>query len=135
MLSYERYVDWFDEAVDDLEAAVELYRVGKWSKACFFSHQAVEKCLKALLMKKLGVYRRTHSVKALLDEITSRINMPEDLVRAAAKLDRYYIPTRYPNAWPSLAPHKHYSREDAEEAVTTARRVLDYVRELLKEDP
>jgi len=26
------------KAIDDLEAALELYRVGKWGKACFYSH-------------------------------------------------------------------------------------------------
>lgn len=74
-MSYERYRDWLEEAIDDLEAALELYRVGKWSKACFYSHQAVEKSLKALLIKRLGIYRQTHK------EISSRIGIPEDLPR------------------------------------------------------
>ena len=134
-MSYERYRDWLEEAIDDLEAAIELFRVGKWSKACFYSHQPVEKGLKALLIKKLRVYRHTHSVKALLDEALSKINFPDGLARAAGKLDRYYIPTRYPNAWPSLPPHKHYSREDAEEAINIAREVLEPVKKILEGDP
>ncbi len=134
-MSYERYRDWLEEAIDDLEAALELYRVGKWSKACFYSHQAAEKSLKALIIKRLGIYWRTHSVKAILEEISSRIVIPEDLAKAAGKLDRYYIPTRYPNAWPSLPPYKHYSREDAEEAIKIAREVLEYVKKAVEGDP
>ncbi len=41
-MSYERYRDWLEEAVDDLETAIILLGAGKWSKACFYSHQAVE---------------------------------------------------------------------------------------------
>ncbi|HWQ16438.1 MAG TPA: HEPN domain-containing protein [Sulfolobales archaeon] len=44
-LSYDRYRDWLDEAIDDLEAAGEMQRLGRYSKACFFSHQAAEKAL------------------------------------------------------------------------------------------
>lgn len=134
-LSYDRYVDWLEEAFDDLEAAVVLLGAGKWSKACFLSHQAVEKALKALMIKKLGVYKHTHSVKAFLSEITSKIPLPEDLVESAGRLDRHYIPARYPSAWPSLPPHKHYSKREAEEAVEIARRVLEHVRKLVEEDP
>jgi HEPN domain-containing protein len=46
--------------------------------------------LKALLIKRLGIYRRTHSVEAILEEISSRIGVPEDLAKTAGKLDRYY---------------------------------------------
>ncbi|WP_369684969.1 hypothetical protein [Candidatus Culexarchaeum yellowstonense] len=35
------------------------------------------------------------------------------------------MPTRYPNAWPALPPHKHYSKE---EALNIARSVIDFVK-------
>ncbi len=133
-MSFDRYRDWFEEAIDDFEAAQILLEMGKWSKACFFSHQAVEKALKALLIKKLGVYRHTHSVAALINEISSRIALPNNLAKLASKLDRYYIPTRYPSAWPSLPPHKHYSRSDAEEAVRIAYEVINFVKRTIETD-
>ena len=127
-MSYERYRDWFEEAIDDFEAATELFKVGKWSKVCFLSHQAVERVLKSLMIKELNIYRHTHSITELLREIINRIEFPKELVKQASRLDRYYIPTRYPNAWPALPPHKHYSREDAEEALSTAKSVIEFVK-------
>ncbi|MEM0027855.1 MAG: HEPN domain-containing protein [Ignisphaera sp.] len=85
-------------------------------------------------MKRLGVYRQTHSVNMLLNEVATRVYFPKDLASSAEKLDRYYIPTRYPGAWLLLPPHKHYSRENAEEAINIARKVLNHVRKLLEED-
>ena len=97
-MSYEWYRDWLEEAVDDLEAAKGLFQLGKWSKACFFSHQAVKKALKALCIKNLGIYLHTHSVARLLEEIKKAVNISEDLIMRSGKLDRHYVPTRYPNA-------------------------------------
>ena len=45
-MSYERFRDWLEEALDDLEVARELFQFGRWSKVCFLSHLAVEKALK-----------------------------------------------------------------------------------------
>jgi HEPN domain-containing protein len=127
-LSYERYRDWFEEAIDDLDAAKGLFQLCKWSKVCFFSHQAIEKSLKALCIKKLGIFLHTHSITKILEEIKKTIKISEELVIKAGKLDRYYIPTRYPNAWPALPPYKHYNKDDAEEALRIAEEVIEFVK-------
>jgi len=134
-LSYEWYRDWLEEAFDDLEAAKGLFQLGKWSKVCFFSHQAAEKALKALCIKNLGIYLHTHSVARLLEEIKKAVNISEDLILKVGKLDRHYVPTRYPNAWPALPPYKHYSRDDAEEALGIAVEVIEFVKGEVKRDP
>ena len=134
-MSYGRYVDWLEEALDDLEAARKLFEHGMWSKVCFFSHQAAEKALKALCIKKLGRYVHTRSVARLLEELVGVVNLPQELAERAGRLDRHYIPTRYPNAWPELPPHKHYSRGDAEEALSTATEVVELARREAEGDP
>jgi len=134
-LSYGRYRDWLEEAVDDLEAARKLFEHGMWSKVCFFSHQAAEKALKALCIKKLGRYVHTHSVARLLEELGGAVPLPKELAERARRLDRHYIPTRYPNAWPELPPHKHYSRSDAEEALSSAAEVVELARGEIEGDP
>ncbi len=135
MGAYERYLDWLDEALDDLAAAQDLYRLGRYSKACFFSHQAAEKAVKALMIRKLRRYETIHSVAELLRRLGSSIHVPQDLVRKGEKLDRYYIPTRYPNAWPYGAPYRHYDEEDARTALQYAREVIEFVKRKLEEDP
>jgi len=134
-LSYGRYRDWLDEALDDLEAARRLFELGMWSKVCFFSYQAAEKSLKALCIKKLGKYVHTHSVTRLLGELSIVIDLPLGLFERVGRLDRHYIPTRYPNAWPELPPHKHYSGADAEEALNAASEVVELVRREVERDP
>ncbi len=134
-MEYERYRDWYEEAIDDLEVARELFQLKRYSKVCYFCHQACEKALKALMIKKLGRYRPIYSVAELLKEISNYIHVPPELIKKGEKLDRYYIPTRYPNAWPAGAPHKHYDEEDARTALSYAGEVMNFVREELERDP
>jgi HEPN domain-containing protein len=42
-------------------------------------------------------------------------------------LDRYYIPTRYPNGFPAGAPMDYYDQPTAEEAVRLAGSILEFV--------
>jgi len=134
MESYERYRDWWEEALDDYEAAELLAKLGKYSKACFFAQQASEKALKALMIKRAKTYTGIHSVAELLRMLRRVLDVPGELVKAGEKLDRYYVPTRYPNAWPYGAPHKHYTEEDAREALEYARRILEFVKEKIEGD-
>ncbi len=121
MSSYQRWIDWLDEARDDLAAAIDLLRLGRYSKACYFAQQAAEKALKALLIKRLNRYEHTHSVRELLEILR------DNGINVGDGLDRYYVLTRYPNAWPSGAPHRHYTEEDARRAVDHAGRVVSFV--------
>ena len=134
-MSWERWVDWLDEAEDDLASAKELYRAGRYAKACFLAQQAAEKALKALLIRRAGVYERTHSVAALLERARQLADVTQDLVDAAELLDRYYVPSRYPNAWPSGSPSKRLREPDARSAIEAAEKILGWVRENLGGEP
>ena len=123
-MSIESFRDWLDEALDDISAAEVLLNANKFSKACFYSHQAAEKALKALSIYRLRSYEHSHSVRYLLE----RLSAPKKLIDIGEYLDRYYIPSRYPNAWPSGAPYKHYKRGDAEIAIKYAWEVINYVQ-------
>lgn len=135
MSSYERYIDWYEEGLDDYATAQDLYRLKRYSKSCFFCHQACEKVLKALMIKKLRRYDPIHSVAELLRRLRVVVDIPQHLIEKGEKLDRFYIPTRYPNAWPYGAPYKHYNEEDARIALEYAREVLDLVKREIEKDP
>ena len=127
-MSYERYLDWLSEARDDFETAEDLFKLKRYAKACFFAQQTAEKALKALLMKRCRVFERSHSIRVLLERAKAcGIEVPEELFESARILDRHYIPTRYPNAWPAGAPHEHYVERDAAEAIAHARKILEFV--------
>ena len=49
---------------------------------------------------------------------------PPGLVEAASRLDKHYIPARYPNGFASGYPGKLYTRGEAEGAIADAQEVL-----------
>lgn len=51
-----------------------------------------------------------------------------------AKLDRYYIPTRYPNGLPEGGdPATAFDPEDARDAIATANRALKHAEGFLRD--
>ncbi len=132
MGAMSRYVDWLNEARDDLESANYLLEGGRYSKACFYAQQSAEKAVKALLIKRFGRYEEVHSVADLLKIIKDFIHVDESMISMGNKLDGFYIPTRYPNAWPSGAPHERYVKSDAEEAVAYASAIFEFVKDNVK---
>jgi HEPN domain-containing protein len=123
---------WLDTAVEDVEAAETLLAQGKYSHACFFAQQCGEKALKALWYA-LDQDPWGHSVQKLISELPDQMAKArmEELLEDGSILDRYYIPTRYPNGLPDLTPGKCYFPKDAELCITTARRILDRAKECL----
>ncbi len=50
------------------------------------------------------------------------------LLEDGAVLDRYYIPTRYPNSLPDLTPGQCYFKKDADLCLDSAQRILSAVQ-------
>ena len=53
------------------------------------------------------------------------------LREAAIRLDRYYIPTRYPNGFDAGAPLDYFLESDSREAIDHAEQVIEFVRRRL----
>jgi len=45
------------------------------------------------------------------------------------KLDKHYIPTRYPNGFDTGAPKEYYTDEDAEKAIRDAQQIYEFCRQ------
>jgi HEPN domain-containing protein len=118
-----RHADWFRQARRKLESARWDIEGGFYEDACFSAQQAAELAAKALLESE-GRIEIGHSVSQLLQRVG---NAPTHALDAARILDRYYIQTRYPNGFPVGAPMDYYDRPTAEEAVSLAETVLDFV--------
>jgi HEPN domain-containing protein len=116
---------WRQTAQEDLDAARALIGTGHFSHACFHAQQAAEKAVKAIWYG-LGEDPWGHSVQKLAAEIQDQTvrECMAGVSETGAFLDRFYIPTRYPNGLPDLTPGKVYFRKDAEQAVEAAKIVL-----------
>jgi HEPN domain-containing protein len=103
---------WFSEALWDLDTAKILHREKRYNAAVFYSHQAAEKAVKALLYS-VNEAPWGHSIRELLQRYFMRVGsqVDERLLTLARELDRHYITSRYPNALPSGTPHEVYDEE------------------------
>ena len=123
-----RYPDWFRQAEADLKHARNSRETGDFEWSCFASHQAAEKALKAVYLK-LGLDAWGHTLTILIGNLPKVIDLAsETLINHARVLDKYYIPTRYPNGFESGAPTDFYTAEEAQNAVFRAEEILEFCR-------
>ncbi|MGQ9642159.1 MAG: HEPN domain-containing protein, partial [Candidatus Bathycorpusculaceae bacterium] len=74
-----------------------------------------------------------HSLSRLLTSVEEDLGSIEhEIVEAAKTLDKYYIPTRYPNAWVEGSPEEYYTKMDAEAAIKSAEQIISWVEERWK---
>ncbi|MEM4354299.1 MAG: HEPN domain-containing protein [Candidatus Caldarchaeum sp.] len=126
----ERSRDWIDQAEGDLEHAKSDLERGFYDWACFSAQQSAEKAVKAVF-QKLGAEAWGHSVYDLLISLREKTTVDEELLRYSLELDKAYIPTRYPNAHPSLSPRRRYTKVEAERMIYYAERILGFCKDIL----
>lgn len=126
----ERSKDWFAQAERDLRHARNAQKDADYEWSCFAAQQSAEKAVKAVY-QRLGLDGWGHSVRQLLDTLAETEDVPAALREAGLLLDRYYIPTRYPNGFPQGVPGEYFLSKDAEEAIAHADRILAFVRQRL----
>jgi len=123
---------WLDEAKWDLRSAKILLQNESYNTAIFLSQQSSEKAVKALLFF-CNLNGWGHSITKLLDkykEIKGRDI--SSIAKDALNLDKQYIPTRYPDSLPGIAPHKAFNKEEADSAVKKATSIINFVENELE---
>ena len=127
-----RSKDWFAQAERDLGQARESQASGRHEWACFASHQAAEKALKALHLS-LGQEAWGQVVAKLLKELPAEVQAGPSLVDKAHVLDSFYVASRYPNGHVEGAPFEHYGSLQSEEAIRYAGEILELARARMAE--
>jgi len=118
---------WVLQAQGDLDDARYSAAGRRFNLACFLAQQSAEKALKALLYSAGAEAVWGYSVAELCQDI---IAIHPDLAPLAAiggPLDKYYIPTRYPNGLPGGIPSDAFVSADAQMAISMAEQVLDTI--------
>lgn len=114
---------WLWKADTDVDAAEALLSDERPSfyPCCFFTQQAAEKYLKALLTWHQVEFPKTHSIREILNLVrTVDADMASSLAPAVG-LTPYGVDVRYPSDTPEP------TRAEAEEALSLARLVRDAV--------
>jgi HEPN domain-containing protein len=121
---------WLSQAEYDLAAArstVETFP----ALSCYLAQQAAEKALKALLFSAGNRTVLGHSVVDLLTRTAKEYEGLDQFAASARELDRFYIPTRYPNGLPGGIPAESFTTEEARAAARKAENMLSTVRSLM----
>lgn len=121
-----RHRDWIEQGKADLRHAQIATQAGTHEWSCFASQQAAEKAIKGLFIY-LGGEGWGHSLTHLLQDLGQRLQPTEEIMAAARRLDKLYIPTRYPNGFDAGKPGDYYTAEDANVAIRDATLVIEWV--------
>ena len=125
------YQKWFAQALRDLRTAENSLNSGDYYACAFWSQQAVEKALKALLISRGRVVRGHDLVELgyiIRDELRMDVSRIMDNLR---ELTTHYITARYPDAANSV-PYEIYTEGMARRILEKAREVVEWVRQSLQ---
>jgi len=118
------------EAEAELNAARDLFAHGHWSWCCFTSQQAAEKALKAL-SEHFRSPQAGPNLNLLVRALEPDVSISEGVRQSCAHLNRYYIPTRYPNAFDRGVPAEQFFEADARQALDHAKEVAGFARGII----
>lgn len=60
------------------------------------------------------------------------MDIDERIMTYARELDRHYIPSRYPNAFPSGTPHEAYDNIISKRALNAAKEIIKFVEDIFR---
>jgi len=119
-------------SLEFLEESRVALRRGSYDVACFLAEQSLQLYLKHSLLKIVGDYPRTHSIRRLLGELNKVLKFKEleEFIRAnrarLSALEDAYLMARY--------FIKEYSKEDAKDMVELVEETLKIIDEAMGEE-
>ena len=113
--------NWWRQAEEDLRVAEDNLNAHPYV-AAFFSQQAAEKALKALLFKKEGQVIKIHDLVIL----GRKCGLSQDLLKGCDELTHVYTETRYADIG-ERAPFKEFDKVGTETLLKIAKEILRWV--------
>jgi len=123
----------------DFSIAQRLVCDGFYDKSVYHSQQTVEKCIKSILIA-MGIFQKTHFVGEILRHSLERKEITDDWRKKlldAAEISEGIEPevslSRYPGIIEDALwlPFEEYEKEDAENTMEKASKVLSITRDFL----
>lgn len=122
---------WLEQARYDLKSAIYCEEGERYYLSCFLSQQVGEKALKAFFYARGERRVLGHSVNELCRKAAQIEPTFTEFEEDAAQLDRFYIPTRYPNGLPGGIPAESFYEKDAKSAISMAEKIFEHVDRLI----
>lgn len=114
---------WWKMAKDDLASAKSNFKNRKYYVCAFLSQQAVEKALKALLLKKKKEFIKIHDLVILGKEV----GLQKSFLQKCEQLSRVYIETRYGGISGSV-PSEKFNKKNSSDYLKIAEGILRWVK-------
>ena len=125
---------WLRQAEEDPADARSALERGRYHLACFLAQQSAGKALKGFLLGQGAESVWGHSVAELADACARLDPSFAGTRPQGAYLDRFYLPTRYPDALPGAIPAEAFDEEDARKALGRAEDFLRRARRALGQE-
>ncbi len=120
-----RSADWWEQGLRDLRHAQNAIEDEDFEWAAFAAQQCAEKAVKALIMS-LGGEPWGHLITGLLESLPCGTGVSVEVLEAGKRLDKHYIPARYPNGFAQGYPGLLYTRSEAEGAISDAQIIVKF---------
>lgn len=121
--------EWFDRGEHDINGAGILFESGHWTDTiALLIQQAVEKYLKGFLLFNGWRFKKIHDLEKLVTEAMTFDADFETYLDFARRTTAYYVEDRYPPG-----PTVDYPREEIKEALSTAKEMIERIKEAVKE--
>lgn len=128
MVDTLRWEDWIDKSERDIKSAKVLleHECGN-DYVAFHCHQAVEKALKAVIIKFKNQVIEGHSLIFLCKEASKIDDSFLRYKKDCTFVNQYYIETRYPAENTLIV-----TNDEAEECIRIAIEILNLVKNIIK---
>ena len=120
----EEVKKWLRMAKDDLDSAKVNFDNGKYYVCVFLCQQAVEKGLKALLIKKTGSLLKIHDLIIL----GRKVNLPEGILNECDKINAIYLDARYGDIGGKI-PSEKFDKAISSEFLKSSREILKWLKQ------
>ncbi len=115
---------WVESAIYDLETGNSLLESKRFPYALFFVHLAIEKLLKAIVVKETGEHAPyTHSLVLLAKK--ANIEMTEEMLDQLAEYMEFHIEARYPDEKKDF--YKKCTEEFARKKIAEMKKVYKWL--------
>ncbi len=119
---------WLARVDYDLETAEAMLNARRYIYAVFMCQQAIEKCLKAVIIHRGAEVAPIHNLRRLVE--AGNFKFDEDTLVKLDFLSQYYINARYKEDLDDLS--KGMTKEIASEFVVFAKELIGWLKKEMK---